>query len=143
MAKSHTDPWERAIARVEKRANGCWEWTGYVGPHGYPMVWSRGKKLYVHRLSHERNIGVIPDGHYIDHLCRNKRCSNPAHLEAVTPKENVVRGLRGAMITKCVGGHPYNDENTTYKPTGTRRCRTCDRERSRRRYHDAKLRQAA
>lgn len=131
MAKPHTDPWERALTRLEKHENGCWEWTSYVNKRGYAQVWGYGKKLSVHRLSYERHKGPIPDGYDIDHLCRNRRCSNPDHLEAVTRKENIVRGLSGSMVTVCAQGHDYSDENTYIKPNGTRGCRTCKRERNR------------
>lgn len=69
--------------------NGCWEWTGAVSTSGYGRVGAG----YVHRLAHDLYIGPIPDGHQIDHLCRNRTCFNPDHLEAVTQEVNLRRQM--------------------------------------------------
>jgi len=116
----------------------CWVWTGTVGGNGYGYVNAadRSKKL-AHRVAYERTYGAIPDGTVIDHLCRNRRCVNPHHLEAVSNEENLRRGLgyrlRNGMDTACVNGHRYTPENTYRNPNKPEeiRCRTCARDRDR------------
>jgi hypothetical protein len=73
-------------------SSGCWEWQGYVGEHGYPgtMLGPDGYES-AHRVFYKRAKGPIPDGYDIDHLCRNRRCVNPDHLEAVTRTTNIRR----------------------------------------------------
>lgn len=71
--------------------SGCWEWIGTKKSNGYGCVWNEGRTLLAHRVSYEAFVRPIPDGLQIDHLCRNKGCINPAHLEPVTPKVNTCR----------------------------------------------------
>lgn len=105
---------------------GCWEWTGARGSDGYGH-WTHGEKtVRVHRYAYEQLIGPIPSGMQIDHLCRNLKCVNPAHLEAVTKQENQRRGIKGVMTTRCPKGHVY-DETNTYVYEGRRHCRACNR----------------
>ena len=70
----------------------CWIWTGSTNGCGYGETSEAGKKVYTHRLMYERHVGPIPEGKDIDHLCRNRACCNPAHLEPVTRQENLLRG---------------------------------------------------
>lgn len=112
----------------------CWVWLGYTAKEGYGQVYFQGKLWSTHRLLYELFRGPIPEGLHIDHLCRVRGCCNPAHLEAVTCKENARRGdtgkARGAQVrakTHCPGGHKYSPENTHIDPTGSRRCRECNR----------------
>lgn len=78
------------------RSNGpdaCWIWRASFNPRGYAQFWDKGRVLRAHRYAYELLVGPIPDGLQLDHLCRDKRCCNPAHLEPVTAKENVRRGV--------------------------------------------------
>ena len=87
-------PQERFWRKVDKSASpdGCWLWTGAKHNAGYGQLRVDGKSLYAHRLVYEWEIGPIPDGYTIDHICCNHSCVNPAHLEAVTITENLQRG---------------------------------------------------
>jgi hypothetical protein len=106
-------------------AGGCWEWTGAHTTAGYCTASLNNTRLYLHRFSYERSVGPIPEGLELDHLCRNRGCFNPAHLEAVTHAENMRRGYWGSK-TECPQGHPYDEINTQINSTnGARQCRKC------------------
>lgn len=101
----------------------CWTWTGAITSAGYGSVGYHGRVWSTHRLAYELLVGPIPLGLHADHLCENKRCCNPAHLEPVTGRENVLRAIRKDT---CLRGHQYTPENTIWKKGGAQRnCRTC------------------
>jgi HNH endonuclease len=106
----------------------CWTWEGALNK-AYGYFWSGGRMRGAHRVAHELFIGPIPSGLDVDHLCRNRRCVSPAHLEAVTHVENLHRGdtvtARHAAVTHCPVGHPYSGDNLYVHPNGGRRCRAC------------------
>ena len=117
----------------------CWDWLGAT-IIGYG-VFGRGPQKLVHRLSYEIFVGPIPYGLQIDHLCRNRSCLNPDHLEAVTGTENQYRSMSptglNARKTHCKRGHPFDERNTRIGKDGSRNCRTCARaavQRSREQY---------
>lgn len=121
----------------------CWAWTGSHDPNGYgkidvPLGANRRTMANAHRVAFEIYIGPIPAGFEVDHLCRNRGCVNPDHLEAVPKRVNILRGegvaARCARRTHCVHGHEYTPENTRLGPAGNRICRECERIRSRRRW---------
>jgi hypothetical protein len=107
----------------------CWNWTKHVDEDGYGYFRKGGKAVRVHRWSYENLVGPIPDGLVLDHLCRNRRCVNPDHLEPVTRRENTLRGytLAAAQVkrTHCPNNHEYTPANTIKNGDGKRRCRTC------------------
>lgn len=125
------------------RENGCWDWVGSKTARGYGC-WSGAVRMglsrsaYAHRVMYEMHVGSISKGLTIDHLCRNHSCVNPAHLEPVTQRENVLRGLAPAALVyqkeHCWQGHPLLSPNDYYtrKREGradSRVCKECVRGR--------------
>lgn len=102
--------------------------------------------MLAHRFTYELIAGEISDGLTIDHLCRNRCCVNPDHMQPVTQAENLLRGDGfvgvNARKTRCVNGHEFTDENTYVRPNGRRVCRACHRETSRASYYRRRDRQA-
>ncbi|MFF8534104.1 HNH endonuclease signature motif containing protein [Streptomyces sp. NPDC015532] len=126
---------DRFLDKIRDAEGGCWEWTGHVKPNGYGQVRINRRPLHAHRVAYEALRGSIPDGLVIDHLCRNRRCVNPDHLEPVTHRTNILRGTgpaaRNARRTHCIRGHRFDAANTYVAPNGARNCRTCRAERKR------------
>lgn len=109
----------------------CWLYPGKLDPAGYGRTCINNRKLQAHCLSYEHFVGKVPEGLELDHLCRNRACINPAHLEPVTAQVNVRRGMsfaaENAKKTHCPKGHAYSPENTRINVNGSRECRTCCR----------------
>lgn len=120
----------------------CWPWLGRIGTNGYGIMSKDGRPMLVHRLMYELlTMEAIPPGLQIDHLCRNRECVNPAHLETVTARENQLRGESfsgvNARKTHCPKGHPYSGENLYVSPKGYRTCIVCRTQRK----HEYRARQ--
>lgn len=115
--------------RVNKNGpNGCWEWTGALNNYGYG-AFSIGRPMYpAHRVAYVLILGPVPSNHPLDHLCRNRKCVNPDHLDAVPQKINMQRGWWGTK-EHCIHGHLYTPENTYVATDGHRTCRTCRKEK--------------
>jgi hypothetical protein len=130
--------------RFKVAESGCWEWQGDRNHAGYGKVvtvWKykdrKQKTKIAHRLVYEALVGPIPAGLVIDHLCRNTRCVNPSHLEPVTNKENILRGVsfsaKNARKDTCPWGHPMTEDNVYCPPKHPthRTCRACQSKRKR------------
>ncbi|WP_419827679.1 HNH endonuclease [Sphingomonas sp.] len=111
--------------------NGCWLWIGAIGTGGYGNCMIDGRVQNVHRITLGR-FRVIEGGKVADHLCRQRSCCNPDHLEQVSNQENTIRGAsadanrrRGAALTSCPHGHRYSGDNLKIDRHGRRSCRTC------------------
>lgn len=107
-------------------AGGCWLWKAGKSTAGYGRFWDGARYVQAHRFAYEVAVGPIAAGLQIDHLCRVPACVNPGHLEAVTNRENTLRGAGGVLHTECPQGHEFTPETTRWLKTGTRRCRVCD-----------------
>lgn len=137
--------WQRVVGGV-----GCWSWLGGHDTQGYSRVRWEGKNQGAHRVAFLLAGGVIPEGTEADHLCRNRGCVRPDHLEFVFHRVNVqrgatgqVNGLRQSKKTHCALGHAYDEENTHWVRTGRgsgwgRQCRACGRLRRKEYYRRQK-----
>lgn len=126
--------WEKVVVLQ----NGCWQWIGALDRDGYGRFRLEGESLSAHRAAWMFFIGILRPGVVLDHLCRFRACVNPQHLEPVTSGENTLRSpiaitAVNAEKTHCKYGHPFDSLNTYLVGNGHRMCRTCDRDRHRRR----------
>ena len=115
--------------KVALTETGCWEWPTRIAPNGYGRIYHAGRDYYAHRVFYTAEHGPVEPTLDIDHLCRNRRCVNPAHLEAVTRKVNLNRGAgTGPRKTHCIRGHSLADAYEDKR--GGRQCRTCTMQRA-------------
>lgn len=126
----------------------CWRWLGHLNRDGYGQIRDEfGVIITAHRASYLVHVGPIAAGMEIDHLCRNRACVNPAHLEPVTHQQNMMRTNVPAAVnarkTHCIRGHEFTPENTVRRPRGYRACRTCVRDRARESYRRCREARAA
>ena len=110
------------------KTDDCWHWLGSQNNvWGYGQFGIQGKTWRAHRLAYLLETGDLPN--ILDHLCRNRLCVNPAHLESVTQKENVMRGLgitsKNSKKVNCWRGHPLSGGNLYITPMGHRNCKLC------------------
>lgn len=126
-----------SIASKIERTETCWIWTAARSDTGYGNAWFGGRCQGAHRLVYEMLAGPIPDGLQLDHLCRNRACVRPDHLEPVTQRDNILRGsgpsAKAAAMTHCPRGHEFTAENIYITPNGRRQCRACARLREQKR----------
>lgn len=108
----------------------CWLWRRAITHDGYGMVSGDGVSMVAHRAAFICLVGPIPEGMTLDHLCRNRACVNPDHLEPVPFRENVLRGTSFSAVnarkTECSDGHPLTGDNLYIRPNGARQCRQCN-----------------
>jgi hypothetical protein len=140
-AKQHTKDAsliERVLSRCDIRTEGyatpCWISDRATQPNGYTKIGVNHRTMLTHRAAYEAAFGSIPIGMVLDHLCRNRACANPEHLDPVTHRENLLRGegptSREAAQTHCIANHPFSVDNTRITSKGKRACRECDRHRA-------------
>jgi hypothetical protein len=138
-------PADKLATYTATDANGCIIWQRATNSRGYGLVCFNGKSHLAHRVAWELEHGPIADDMTVDHLCRVKRCVNPAHMEIVTREENTRRGSPNVGKTHCKRGHELAGDNLVIKPRAKgqgfiRNCRTCNTEGARlRRFRDAYL----
>ncbi len=124
---------ERFWPKVEK-TGACWLWTGALAG-GSGQFWAGGKLVQAHRWAYEQANGPIPEGLTLDHLCRNRACVEVTHLEPVTNRVNILRGIGATALNarkaRCKRGHRFTPENIYTRENGGRNCRQCKRARDR------------
>jgi hypothetical protein len=116
---------ERFGADGEERS-GCWEWAGRLSASGYGSYEVARRATRAHRVAFEIEVGEIPSRLDLDHLCLNRACVRPDHLEPITRAENVRRGMGGRQ-THCPRGHALTKENVFVRDDRYPTCLICKR----------------
>jgi hypothetical protein len=115
--------WDKVL-----KTDKCWLWTAGISSNGYGSAWFRGRHYRAHRLAYVEAKGTIPEGLELDHLCRNRLCVNPDHMEPVTHRENILRGesfiAKNAKRQRCIRGHKFSKR--IVKGQEKRVCLICD-----------------
>lgn len=141
----HIKDVQRFFSKIQVDKNtGCWTWTAYRNRLGYGKVAWKGEATTIHRIMYAWLVAPLPRGFaarktaQLDHLCKNRACCNPTHLELVTQKTNILRSTAPsagyARRAHCSKGHEFTPENTYKSKKGERICRTCQLERGRLNY---------
>ena len=119
---------ERFLSKVQVDPDtGCHVWTAYLDRQGYGKFSANGRMVLAHRFAYEQKRGAIPSGLQIDHLCRNRSCVNPDHMEPVTPRENMARGTNQAAFMAGTGRCRLGHTTIYVDPQGFRACAVCRR----------------
>jgi len=143
---SETTTGRYRVHPVVDEATGCHNWPGSTQGKGYGKVVREGRQQQAHRWYWIQRNGPIPAGMQLDHLCRNRLCCNPDHLEIVTNRENQLRGMAPNVVAhrenRCRRGHAMTAENTYRYADGHRTCRTCALAGAKRYYARKKAAQA-
>lgn len=123
--------WLARLMRRSRVAGSCIIWTGPKTEDGYGYFSKDSRNQKTHKVAYEAQNGLIPKDLVIDHLCRNRACLNPAHMEPVTNRENILRGVsfsaKNARKRACKNGHIFSGRNLRFRPDGSRRCGSCNR----------------
>lgn len=127
---------ERLLSKTVKISDtGCWEFKGSLYRNGYGQIWNGKRSEQAHRVSYRLYMSEIPENMEIDHLCRNRCCINPRHLEVVTHRENIARSNtlmgKNARKTHCIRGHALDGDNLIITKQNSRQCRICSNFRAR------------
>ena len=131
LPRPKENPMNRLGRWIDRDSSECWIWTGAINLGGYGKTQINGRTCGAHRVVYELHVGPIAAGLTLDHLCRVRRCVNPAHLEPVSMRENLHRGntvnAANAVKVTCKRGHPFDSENTYTFGRAYRQCRECAR----------------